>query len=77
MIEMKCLAGKQHRVQGEDRTYPCDQVSNTFTAELSVLILLKMIESIDMTPCVISFLVDSCVAEAFDEDLTSRSYSTQ
>ena len=36
---------------------PCDQESNTFTAELSVLILLKMIESIDMTLCVISFLV--------------------
>ena len=36
---------------------PCDQESNTFTAELSVLILFKMIESIDMTLCVISFLV--------------------
>ena len=36
---------------------PYDQESNTFTAELSVLILFKMIESIDMTLCVISFLV--------------------
>ena len=38
---------------------PCDQESNTFTAELSVLILFKMIESIDMTLCVISFLVEN------------------
>ena len=34
-----------------------DQESNTFPAELSVLILFKMIESIDMILCVISFLV--------------------
>ena len=58
MIEMKCLAGRQHRVQGEDRTYLVIK-SPTFTAGLSVLILLKMIESIDMTLCVISFLVYS------------------
>ena len=55
MIEMKCLAltGTQHRRSN----LPCDQESNTFPAELSVLILFKMIESIDMTLCVISFLV--------------------
>ena len=48
LIGMKCLAltGTQHRVPGEDRTY----------LELSVLILFKMIESIDMTHSVISFL---------------------
>ena len=42
---------------GRGSNLPCDQESNTFTAELSVLILFKMIESIDMTLCVISFLV--------------------
>ena len=36
-----------------------DDRNEVFTAELSVLILLKMIESIDMTLCVISFLVYS------------------
>ena len=34
-----------------------DDRNEVFTAELLVLILLKMIESIDMTLCVISFLV--------------------
>ena len=50
MIRMKCLAltGTPHCDPSEDRSR---------VAELSVLILFKMIESIDMTLCVISFLV--------------------
>ena len=57
MIGMECLAltGTQHRVPSEDRTRV-----HTFPAELSVLILFKMIGSIDMTLRVISFLVDNC-----------------
>ena len=47
---------------GRGSNLPCDQESNTFTAELSVLILFKMIESIDMTLCVISFLVQNAKA---------------
>ena len=56
MIGMKCLAltGTPHRSRVR-----IDQESNTFPAELSVLILFKMIGSIDMTLCVISFLVYS------------------
>ena len=38
-----------------------DDRNEVFTAELSVLILLKMIESIDMTLYVISFLVDNVI----------------
>ena len=59
MIEMQCLAltGTQHRVQGEDRTY----LVIKSPADLSVLILFKMIESIDMTLCVVSFLVNTTV----------------
>ena len=48
------LTGTPHRVPSEDRS----RVQHyAFPAELSVLILFKMIESIDMTLCVISFLV--------------------
>ena len=48
------LTGTPHRVLSEDRS----RVQHyAFPAELSVLILFKMIESIDMTLCVISFLV--------------------
>ena len=51
---------------------PCDQESNTFTAELSVLILFKMIESIDMTLCVISFLVNTWFTDFFLKILRSE-----
>ena len=68
MIEMKCLAltGTQHRAMSEDRTYLVIKKESTFTAELSVLILFKMIESIDMTLCVISFLVTIILTFALD-----------
>ena len=56
---MKCLAGKQHRVRGEDRTYLVIKSPTLSQLSISVLILFKMIESIDMTLCVISFLVEN------------------
>ena len=56
MIGMACpaLTGTPHRVPSEDQS----RVQHyAFPAKLSVLILFKMIESIDMTLCVISFHV--------------------
>ena len=51
--EVSC-SDQEHSIASRVRI---DQESNTFPAELSVLILFKMIESIDMILCVISFLV--------------------